>query len=95
MNLDVLLWILGGGFAGTWGLTLFFMNQCNQAIRGMDKKIDENRKETNSILNGIQNEVKSIQQEMKDFHGRMERQDAEFKAHLMYSHSDKQVIIGK
>ncbi len=31
--------------------------------------------------------MKSIQDEMKDFHGRLERQDAEFKAHLMNSHA--------
>lgn len=43
-----------------------------------DKKIDEQRKETNDIL-------KVIHQEMKDFHGKLERQDAEFKAHLLYS----------
>ena len=30
----------------------------------MDKKLDENRKETNDILRGIQ-------EEMKDFHGRL------------------------
>jgi hypothetical protein len=30
----------------------------------LDKKIDENRKETNDI-------IRSIQMEMKDFHGRM------------------------
>lgn len=44
--------------------------------------------------------MKSIQDEMKDFHGRlekidaefkgrMEKQDAEFKAHLMYAHDNK------
>ncbi len=31
--------------------------------------------------------MKSIQDEMKDFHGRLERQDAEFKAHLMSQHA--------
>ena len=30
--------------------------------------------------------VNAIQLEMKDFHGKLERQDAEFKAHLMYQH---------
>ena len=45
----------------------------------MDRKIDENRKETNDIL-------RSIQQEMRDFHGRMERIDTEFKNHIMYCH---------
>lgn len=27
----------------------------------------------------------AIKDEMKDFHGKLERQDAEFKAHLIYS----------
>jgi len=40
---------------------------------------EENRKETNAIL-------VSIQQEMKDFHGRLERADAEFKAHILSHH---------
>jgi hypothetical protein len=42
--------------------------------------------------------IRSIEQEMKDFHGRLEKQDAEFKgklekqdaefkAHLMYNHN--------
>jgi hypothetical protein len=44
-----------------------------------DKNLIENRKETNDIL-------KSIQTEMKDFHGKLERQDAEFKAHMLYIH---------
>ena len=41
----------------------------------LDKKLDENRKETNEILRGIATE-------MKDFHGKLERQDAEFKGKL-------------
>jgi hypothetical protein len=32
--------------------------------------------------------IRSIEQEMKDFHGRLERQDAEFKAHLMHHHKE-------
>lgn len=45
----------------------------------LDKKLDENRKETNDI-------IRSIQMEMKDFHGKMERQDAEYKSHMLYYH---------
>ena len=30
----------------------------------------------------------AIQQEIKDFHGKLERQDAEFKAHLLYQHKE-------
>lgn len=34
--------------------------------------------------------MNGIRDEMKDFHGRLERQDAEFKAHLMYQHKGKE-----
>ncbi len=36
-----------------------------------DKKIDGYRQEANDILKGIQLEVKAIQTEMRDFHGRL------------------------
>jgi len=31
-------------------------------------------------------QIDAIHQEMKDFHGKLERQDAEFKAHMLYHH---------
>lgn len=40
-----------------------------------------------SLHNGMREELRGIQQEMKDFHGKLERQDAEFKAHLL-NHKD-------
>ena len=39
-----------------------------------------------SLMQGIQQQIGAIQQEMKDFHGKLERQDAEFKAHILYEH---------
>lgn len=54
-------------------LTLYFQN---------DRKIEEHRKETNAIL-------EAIRQDIRDFHGRLEKQDAEFKAHMMYEHNKK------
>ena len=30
--------------------------------------------------------LKEIHEDLKDFQGRMEKQDAEFKAHMMYEH---------
>jgi hypothetical protein len=33
-------------------------------------------------------QIEAIRQEIKDFHGRLERQDAEFKAHLMNHHKE-------
>ncbi len=41
----------------------------------LDRKIDENRKETNEIINVIRQDSKNFQlamlEEMKDFHGRL------------------------
>lgn len=41
-----------------------------------------------AMMQGLQQstsvQIAAIQQEIKDFHGRLERQDAEFKAHLHY-----------
>jgi len=36
-----------------------------------DKKIEENRKETNEILKGIREDIKEFHQGLRDFHGRL------------------------
>lgn len=41
MELHVLLWILGGGFTGTWGLCIFFMNRTDNAISEIRLEISE------------------------------------------------------
>lgn len=46
----------------------------------MDSKIEQHRLETQAILNGIREDI-------RDFHGRLEKIDAEFKAHMMYLHN--------
>ena len=48
-----------------------------------------NRSESRSDMRYILSILDSIQKEMKDFHGKLERQDAEFKAHVMYSHEER------
>lgn len=39
-------------------------------------------------MGGIREEIGAIHNEMKDFHGRLERQDAEFKAHMIHFHEN-------
>ena len=46
------------------------------------------RSESRSDWRHMDNQVKAIHDEMKDFHGRLERHDAEFKAHLMHCHKE-------
>ena len=71
-------------FLANAGLILWFRSESRSDWRHMDAKLD--------------GYIRSIQEEMKDFHGRLERldaefkgrmekQDAEFKAHLLYVHS--------
>lgn len=60
MQLEVLLWILGGGFAGTWGLCIFFMNRTDNAISEIRREISE-----------IRREVIELHHCVKDHHGRL------------------------
>lgn len=53
-----------------------------------DRKIEDHRKETNSILEAIRQDMKEFHKEIMGFHGRMERLDTEFKAHIMHMHKN-------
>jgi hypothetical protein len=44
------------------------------------------RAESRSDWRHMDAKLDAIQEEIKDFHGRLERQDAEFKAHLLHMH---------
>lgn len=37
----------------------------------LDRKLDENRKETNELIRGMQGQINAIQMEMRDFHARL------------------------
>ena len=67
-------------FMANAGLIIWFRAEARSDWRHLDNKIDANQKETNQI-------IKAIQEEMKEFHGKLERQDAEFKAHMMSNHA--------
>ena len=64
MELHVLLWILGGGFAGTWGLCIFFMNRADNAILQMSTLVSSEIKE-------IRKEISELHHCVKDHHGRL------------------------
>lgn len=62
-------------FFGMVGLFAWNRVEGRNDIRHMDNKIDAIRELTHAI-----------HLEMKDFHHRLEKQDAEFKAHLIHEH---------
>jgi hypothetical protein len=64
MDLNVLLWILGGGFGGTWGLCIFFMNRTDNAIAAF-------RSETRQDIAEIRLEISQLKDCIKDHHARL------------------------
>lgn len=64
--------------AGLFGLFFWNRSESRADIRNMDAKLESTREL-----------VRAIHDEMKDFHSRLEKQDAEYKAHLIYCHDKK------
>jgi len=60
-------------FLANAGLIIWFRTESRNDWRHMDNKLDTFMRE--------------VQEERKEFHGRLERQDAEFKAHLLSQHA--------
>lgn len=46
------------------------------------------RTESRNDWRHMDTKIDAIQQEIKDFHGRLEKQDAEFKAHMLAHHKE-------
>ncbi len=63
-------------FIGVFGLFIWNCAEARADARHMDSKLDSQRLATEAFLKGIQ-------QEMKDFHGRLVRQDAEFRQRFL------------
>ena len=77
----VLLGTTGGLFVASAAVMITLFLWCRSESRADNRQML-------SMMQGIQAQIGAIQQEMKDFHGRLERQDAEFKAHLMHYHKE-------
>lgn len=69
-----------GSFVG-----LFFWNRSESRadMRHMDAKVEEHRKETNITIRHMETLISAIHEEMKDFHGRLEKQDMEFRMRFL------------
>ena len=57
--------------AGNMGLFLWAKRQARSDFLHLDKKMDEHRKETQSILKECQNMVREIREENREFYTKM------------------------
>lgn len=64
MELQVLLWILAGGFTGTWGLCIFFMSRADNTMSQMKNDVARD-------ISEIRKEISELYFCVKDHHGRL------------------------
>ena len=81
-------WIQFTIFAGgVFGIFFWSRSESREDIRHLDEMLASNR----ALLHEMHKESTewriAMLNESKDFHGRLERQDAEFKSHLLHCHS--------
>lgn len=67
MDWTQVLTILGGNMA----LFLWATRQARTDFLHLDRKLEENRKETTQMIKETNQLVKAIQEEIKDFHNRL------------------------
>ena len=80
-QIGVLLGVNGVLFGAAIALLVWMRSESRQDYRDLHAIQREDRKD-------ILNLMRSIEAEMKDFHKRLERQDAEFKAHILSYHGE-------
>lgn len=71
MELTVLLWILGGGFGGTWGLCIFFMSRADALSNQIKTETTQMRSETLQMCTEIRAEISELKNCVKDHHARI------------------------
>lgn len=71
MDLNVLLWILGGGFTGTWGLCIFFMNRADTLMVQMRSEVVQMRSDIKAEILEIRSEISELKNCVKDHHARL------------------------
>lgn len=71
MELHVLLWILGGGFAGTWGLCIFFMNRADNILFQFKNEVRYDIDFIHRNIAEIRNEISELKNCIKDHHARL------------------------
>ena len=71
MELTVLLWVLCGGFAGTWSLCIFFMSRADAISNQIKAETIQMRNETLEMCKEIRAEISELKNCVKDHHARV------------------------
>jgi len=84
-DMGLIIAVVGTGIAiiGVMISLMFWMRQEANSLRGEAK---EDRKDFLQISRNLELAVHAMQCEMKDFHIRLEKQDSEFKSHILQYH---------
>lgn len=69
-------------FAANAGLIVWFRAESRADWRLMDSKMESFRAENAQIIRSMENTIKGIHQDMKDFHTKLALQDQEFKMRI-------------
>lgn len=78
--------LMGAVFVANMGVIIpLFLWQRLEANADRREYANE-RRDILQIIRNLQTEIKD---ELRDFHGRLERQDSEFKSHLLHFHDKK------
>ena len=72
---------------GVFGLFFWNRTESRTDARHMDAKLESNRNLSIQIHKENQDVIWAIRQDIQDFHGKIERQDAEFKSHILHCHN--------
>lgn len=69
--MQVLLWILAGGFTGTWGLCIFFMMRSDSSVHDLKQEVLIMRQEIQEDIRETRKEIIQIYQWQREIQALM------------------------
>ena len=86
MDWTQVLALMGAVFVANMGVIIPLFLWTRSEANSDRREYANERRDILQIIRILQSEIKD---ELKDFHGRLERQDAEFKSHILNLHEKK------
>ena len=77
-NISILMWSIGGGFAGTWAILFYMVNHFNEKFEKVDQrfeKVDQRFEKVDQQLDKVREEVKDIDRRLCRIEGALSSKD--------------------